>query len=72
MENLSLAQKEFLKEFCAHAFEQWLAELAWNDLVALSQCCPKAFQKEKARRRRAICGATAALDNSLELAPDSD
>jgi hypothetical protein len=59
MENLSPAQKEFLKAICADALEQWLAQLAWKDLVALSQWCPKAFQEEKARRDRAICGATA-------------
>jgi len=32
MENLSPAQKEFLKAICADALEQWLAQLAWKDL----------------------------------------
>jgi len=60
MKELSPEQKEILKEICAQALEQWLAQLAWKDLVALGQWCPKAFQKEKARRIRAICEATAA------------
>jgi hypothetical protein len=59
-EKLSPAQK-VRGEICAKALEQWLAQLAWRDLVALGQWCPKAFEKEKARRIRAICEATADL-----------
>jgi hypothetical protein len=47
MKELSPGQKEILKEICAQALEQWLAQLAWKDLVALGQIVSQSVPEVK-------------------------